>query len=431
MFAGCLILGPVEPTDVVVIGAGVAGLSCARALEEGGLSVRVLEATHRVGGRVGTDLVDGFRCDRGFSWFDANDADVRAALDVPALNPRPVERGLVLAHPEGYRILQNSQASIIATIRGGLAHPQEVARLVRWTEPLRRPEGRLLTGPDMTLAESMDRFGLSGRLREEVLRPFFRVLLGDEDLETSYQLTMLTMRRLATGIPALPALGMQAIPDQLALGLEARVELGVRVAGVSRADESRDTVTVSTEGPAVEASAAVVATDPGTAARLLGLGVPRMSGQVTWWFAAPVSPTSMRMPVLNPLGPAYGPISHAVVVSNIAPRYAAPGQHLVAACTSSVDVEVPELDPLPNELEVRKHLSALFRTGAVDSWTLVARHATSEAWPMSRPPMMLGRDVDLGDGLFVAGDHRDRPSISGAVRAGSRAAAAVLDYLAG
>ncbi len=420
-----------DRTDVAVIGAGVAGLSCARALEESGVSVRVLEATRRVGGRVGTDVIDGFRCDRGFSWFDANDPDVRAALDVPALNPRPVERGLVLADPEGYRILQNSQASVIATLRGGIAHPQDVARLVRWTDPLRRPEDRMLTGPDMTLAESLDRFGISGRLREEVLRPFFRVLVGDEDLGTSYQLTMLTMRRLARGIPALPALGMQAVPDQLALGLECRVELGVRVTGIARAAAPARAVAVTTEGDGVEAAAAVVATDPRTAAGLLGLGVPRMHGQVTWWFAAPVPPTSMRMPVLNPLGAAYGPISHAVVVSNVAPRYAAPGQHLVAACSTWAGLDGTAADPAPSELEVRKHLSALFRTGAVDSWRLVARHACAAAWPVSRPPMMLGRDVDLGDGLFVAGDHRDRPSISGALRSGRRAAAAVLDYLTG
>jgi hypothetical protein len=139
----------------------------------------------------------------------------------------------------------------------------------------------------------------------------------------------------------------------------------------------------------------------------------------------------MRMPVLNPLGPAYGPISHAMVVSNIAPRYAAQGQHLVAACSSSLEAQAAGLDAEPTEQEVRKHLSALFRTGAVDSWTLITRHATSEAWPTARPPMMLGKDVELGDGLFVAGDHRDRPSISGALRAGRRAAEAVADYLAG
>ena len=117
--------------DVAVIGAGVAGLTCARALEESGVSVRVLERSARVGGRVGTDLVDGFRCDRGFQWLNAGNADVRESVDVAALNPRPIERGMVLAHPEGYRILRGSQPALIAAIRSGLGQPQDIARLLR------------------------------------------------------------------------------------------------------------------------------------------------------------------------------------------------------------------------------------------------------------------------------------------------------------
>ena len=103
-----------DATDVAVIGAGVAGLACARALEQSGLHVRVLERSARVGGRVGTDVIDGFRCDRGFQWLNAGHPDVRAAVDVAALNPRPIEPGMVLAHPDGYRILHGSQAALIA-----------------------------------------------------------------------------------------------------------------------------------------------------------------------------------------------------------------------------------------------------------------------------------------------------------------------------
>src|SRR5688500_12168145 len=98
-----------DATDVAVIGAGVAGLTCARALEESGMSVRLLERSARVGGRVGTDVVDGYRCDRGFQWLNAADSDIRESVDVAALNPQPIERGMVLAHPDGYRVLHGSQ----------------------------------------------------------------------------------------------------------------------------------------------------------------------------------------------------------------------------------------------------------------------------------------------------------------------------------
>ena len=417
-------MDPTDPhADVAVIGAGLAGLACARALDDAGFEVRVLERSGRVGGRVGTDVVDGYRCDRGFMWLDGAHPDVREALDVAALNPRPIERGMVLAHPEGYRILQGSQASMIAAIRSGLGQPQDIARLIRWSDPLRRPAERVATGADMSLQESLDRNGISGRIREEVLRPFFRLVFGDEDLQTSYQYAMLTMQQLANGAPALPALGMQALPNQLALGLEKPVEHGVDVLALQRT--AGDGVRLQTEGGQIMARAAVVATDPMTASSLLGIGAPAMRAQSCWWFATPVSPTSLKTAFVNPLGPAGGPISHAMVVSNVAPRYAPASQHLVAAC--SIPVPGTEVGA-ETEAEVRTQLGNIFRTSTT-SWTLVTRQVEPASWPVARPPMLTGREVDLGDGVFVAGDHRDSPGIAGAIRSGRRAALAVRQLL--
>ncbi len=412
-----------HPADVVVVGAGVAGLACARFLDEAGFDVRVLERSSRVGGRIGTDVVDGYRCDRGFMWLDGSNPDVRAAVDVAALNPRPIERGMVLAHPEGYRILQGSQASMIAAIRSGLGQPQDIARLIRWSDPLRRPPERVATGADMSLQESLDRNGISGRIREEVLRPFFRLVFGDEDLQTSYQYVMTTMQQLRTAAPALPALGMQAVPNQLAFGLEKPVEHGIDVLALQRGDG--DGVRLQTEGGQVRARTVVVATDPATASSLLGIGAPPMRAQSSWWFASPVSPTSLKTAFVNPLGPAGGPISHAMVVSNVAPRYAPSAQHLVAACSVPVPGAAVGAE---TEAEVRAQLGRIFRTDTA-SWALVARQVSQASWPVARPPLLNGREVDLGDGVFVAGDHRDSPGIGGAIRSGRRAALAVRELL--
>jgi hypothetical protein len=169
----------------------------------------------------------------------------------------------------------------------------------------------------------------------------------------------------------------------------------------------------------------VVATDPATASSLLGIGAPAMRAQSSWWFASPVSPTSLKTAFVNPLGPAGGPISHAMVVSNIAPRYAPGAQHLVAAC--SVPVPGTEVG-VETEAQVRTQLGNIFRTDTA-SWTLVARQVSPAAWPVARPPMLNGREVDLGDGVFVAGDHRESPGIAGAIRSGRRAARAVREQL--
>lgn len=414
-----------DVADVAVVGAGVAGLACARLLDEAGLTVRVLEGSARVGGRVGTDVVDGFRCDRGLAWIDAAHPVLRDALDVAALNPRPIERGLVIAHPEGYRVLQGSHAALVHGIRGGLGQPQDIARLLRWSEPMRRAPERIGAGADMTLGESLDRHGLGGRLREEVLRPAFRLLFGDEDLRTSYQYAMTVLQRLRDGRPSLPALGMQSLPDQLALALSVRVEVGVAVRAVRR-DDGRG-VTLVTDDGELRARSVVVATEPAVASRLLGIGAPPMRAAATWWFAMPTPPTTLKTAFVNPLGPAGGPLSHALVVSNVAPRYAPAQQALVAAAS----VPLPEHEAgAESEADVRRQLGDLFHADT-SAWQLVTRHAHQAAWPAARPPYLLGREVDLGDGVFVAGDHREHPGIAGALASGLRAARAVRDSLVG
>ncbi len=412
-----------DATDVAVIGGGVAGLTCALALEEAGLDVRVLERTKRVGGRVGTDVIDGFRCDRGLQWLNTGHPDVRAMVDVAALNPRAIEPGMVLAHPQGYRILRGPQPALIASLRSGLGTPRDIARLLRWSEPLRSSPDRVLARADQTLAESLDRHGISGPIREEVLRPLFRLVFADEDLSTSYKFVMLGLRSLLAGTPTVPALGMQALPNQLAMNLDRAVRVGADVLGVRR--DTGDGVAVQTGDGEVRARAAVVATDPATASSLLGLSIPAMRGLSTWWFATDVRPTSMKMPFVNPFGRAAGPLSHALVVSNVAPRYAPVDRHLVAG----VVVPVPDgVVGVETEAEVRLHLAQLFQTDTT-RWDVVTRSVHTAAWPVARPPLTLGRAHDLGDGLFVAGDHRETPSIPGAMRSGRRAAAAVLARL--
>jgi len=92
-----------------------------------------------------------------------------------------------------------------------------------------------------------------------------------------------------------------------------------------------------------------------------------------------------------------------------------------------IDKDGNILIPL-DEDEVRAQLGRIFRTDTA-SWALVARQVSQASWPVARPPLLNGREVDLGDGVFVAGDHRESPGIGGAIRSGRRAALAVRELL--
>jgi hypothetical protein len=168
----------------------------------------------------------------------------------------------------------------------------------------------------------------------------------------------------------------------------------------------------------------VVAADPVTTGVLAGTPVPRMNGLATWWHAAPEAPTPLPMLLLASRTPG-GPVVNSAVMTNVAPSYAPAGCHLVQA-TTLLD-SAPD-GPAPDERDVRRHLVQLYGDMAA-TWEVVTTHLVRQALPDLPPPLQVRRPVDLGGGLFVAGDHRDTASIQGAMVSGRRAARAVARSL--
>ena len=167
--------------DVLVVGAGIAGLTCARELERSGLEVEVLEASDAVGGRVRTDVVDGFRCDRGFQLVNPAYPALRDLVDVGALELRQFAAGAALAGPEGVAIGEETRRSPgqrPPKPRSGYARPAELVRLAAWAAPALGSVPRLLAGDDEPLAASLDRHGVHGRVREELFEPFITVVVA-------------------------------------------------------------------------------------------------------------------------------------------------------------------------------------------------------------------------------------------------------------
>src|SRR6476646_2117972 len=159
--------------DVVVVGAGLAGLRCARVLQDAGRDVVVLESADEVGGRIRTDRVDGFLVDRGFQVLNPAYPAVRRWIDVDALGLQPFGAGVAavtasgrvaLGHPlRAPRLLGRTAAT-------ALRRPGEVASLLRWAAPLLRPRARRpladVVGrrPDVDRAAAWASYGMDGEL---------------------------------------------------------------------------------------------------------------------------------------------------------------------------------------------------------------------------------------------------------------------------
>lgn len=418
--------------DVVVIGAGLAGLRCATVLAEAGRDVVVLEADDEVGGRQRTDQVDGYLLDRGFQVLNPAYSAVTRAVDLAALRLRPFPVGVrvrrahgaaELAHPLRY------PTSIPASLRSGLVPPHDVAALARWALPAIIAPRSLAAGPDRTLREGWDAAAFRGPLRTEVLEPFLAGVLADDRGDTSEAFARLLVRSFARGRPGVPASGIAALPTALAAraraaGVELRLKR--RVTGIRHRLHETEIAVDGAE--TVAARAVVVATDGASAAELVGVPAPETRGLQTWWFAVDEAPTTSAMLMVD--GRRAGPIVNTVVMTLTAPSYAPAGRHLVeATCLLGTDAQ---RDPsrAPSAGQVRRQLGEVWGADA-STWQLLRRDDIPHALPAQRPPLPRTSPARVAEARYVAGDHRDTASIQGALVSGERVAAAVLADMRG
>ncbi|MEO8556189.1 MAG: FAD-dependent oxidoreductase, partial [Actinomycetota bacterium] len=160
--------------DVLVVGAGLAGLRCAVALTELGREVVVLEASDVVGGRVRTDVVNGFQCDRGFQVLNPAYPAVRRWVDVDALALQSFGAGVMVRRDDGLRVVADpfrEPRLLPQTLRSGYLRPGELTALGRWAARILVNPRAVVRAPDMTLAQSLDAAGVVGRIRQEILDP--------------------------------------------------------------------------------------------------------------------------------------------------------------------------------------------------------------------------------------------------------------------
>jgi phytoene dehydrogenase-like protein len=404
-------------SPIVVVGAGLAGLACAQRLTAAGLEVVVLEAADAVGGRVRTDEIDGFRCDRGFQLINPAYPALRRVVDLDQLDLRSFGAGVVVAGVDGRSVLADPRRLprlLPATLRSPVGSLRERVAFVRWALSCLLPVRRLLAAPDLRLADALDRAGISGELRTAVLDPFLAGVLADWEGTTSATFVRLLMRSFLLGSPAVPSTGISRLPELLAASLPAgTVRLDQRVIDVGAEH-------VRTADEEIRAEAVVVATAPRAAAELTGIPVPSTKPLTTFWHTAPRAPTTTKLLHLD--GARRGPLVNSAVLTNVAPGYAPPGRVLIASSTVSADGSAAA------ELAVRRQAGLVYGIETSD-WELVSCQVIAEALPHQPPPLVLRQPARLAGGVFIAGDHRDTASIQGALVSGRRAADAVTGGL--
>ena len=403
-------------SEIIVVGAGVAGLTCAADLCAAGASVRVLEAGDRPGGRMRTDVRDGFRLDRGFHIFNTDYPQVRRHIDVHALDLHGFAGGCLLCTDSGRHVLGHPLRMPGAwheAVPGHLASAGDLARVAAWcAKELVTPVSRLEASKDTSAREALEKDGLSKPFIDGVLRPFFAGVFFDTELATSSRVLHLVCHSMLRGTIALPADGIGAVPRQLAAKLPSgALELERPVTQLT------DAGVLLADGSEMPADHVVIATDPATAGDLVpSVQVVDSVPVTTCYHAAPRPP--MSEPILLIDGTLR--VLTTIVISNALPAAAPEGTALIATSLAT--------DSPPPEAVVRERLAELYETDTSD-WHEVATYRIERALPRMEAPWPLTRPCRIGPGRYLCGDHRATGSVQGAMASGARAAREVVAAL--
>jgi phytoene dehydrogenase-like protein len=421
---------------VLVIGAGLAGLVCARHLQQHNVDVQVLEGSDDVGGRVRSDYVDGFTLDRGFQvLFDQYPA-VRRNLDLQALDLQAFDPGAIICYNGKRTVLTYPfrDRNVPDVLEAGLTPAVPFAdklRVLRLALTKLDRDHDQRAEPDRERTDDYLRSeGFSERTIDRFFRPFFGGVFLDRSLGTTAAAFRFYFRMLNTGQTAVPADGIGAITQQLAAPLRAaqRIRCHAPVAALLRDGEQIGGVRLES-GEELEADAVVLATDAPTAARLAGLPIPEGARQtVCVYFAGRQQLYRSRKIVLNAYADAF--VNNAQLLSNVASRYAPANRHLLSAAI----VGIPALNDRQIVVRTMADLRRMWHGDeqaqrALDTYYPLRVYRIPYA-QFDQPPGIystLPVNQTAQHGLFVAAEYTDASSIQGAMVSGERCAAQIIN----
>ena len=409
---------------VIVVGAGLAGLTCAKVLADRGAEVAVFEASDGVGGRVRTDERDGFLLDRGFQVYFTAYPAARRHLDHAKLDLRAFDPGVIIHRDRERSVLSDPRrdpGSLAPSLLSDAATIGDKVRTLRLAASVRQDGWKSASESrdrDFTSLRYLQDLGFSARIVDRFFRPFYGGIFLDRDLGTSSRVLRFTFKMLASGETVVPARGIGELPQQLASHLpEDAVQLNSPVDELLR-DEER-AAGVRSAGAEHESDVVVVATDAPAANRLAGVPAPEDSvGQTCLYYASGGLGTGKKI-VLN--GEDGGFLNNVVELSNISERYAPTGESLVSA----VALGTPEA---PDEELFRRGIGDITRWFPDADLRPLAAYRIPFA-QFSQPPGVHGAlpaNRTATPGLVLAGEYTEDSSINGAMLSGERAAAEVL-----
>jgi phytoene dehydrogenase-like protein len=406
--------------STVIIGGGISGLTCAKYLNEKGYSFMLLEGSDALGGRVRTDNVDGFLLDRGFQILLTHYPEAKKILNYNNLDLKYFESGAMIKAEKGFMKMENPFRKKMAYLTmafssvGSLGDKLKIRTFANELAEMSEDEIFKLDATD-TLT-FLRNYGWSEKMINNFFKPFFGGVFLENDLTTSSNFFQFVFKQFFRGDAAIPADGMQAIPEQIAEMLPRNsIRKNARVKGFEGNQIFLD------GGEVITADRIVVATDPKTSDILLGETKQRAYNITTCtYFSAESSPLKgKKFIALNPNRK--GAVHNVCVPSDVSVHYGNAGKSLISVSTQGLE----KLDERNLTNRIKRELFDWFGA-SVNVWkhlktyhipeSLVQYRADSERQPSK-----------LGENLYRCGDYLAYPSLNAAMQTGREVAEMIME----
>jgi phytoene dehydrogenase-like protein len=385
---------------VIVVGAGLAGLSAAQSLIEAGIEVRVLEASKTIGGRVQTDEINGYRFDRGFQLINARYPEVEALHIIEKLDFRYAPRAVDIALDGSVVRLGDPRKFFLSALRSESGSIREKMAFLKYLI------SRSTHGSNV---ESELLAAGCNNLYTRVLKPFLTGVFLAQPSRVDSVSGREIIKSFISGAPGLPARGAGELSQVLAREIGV-VETGVQVNAITGLE-------LITSKGVIAARAIIVATDQITAAQLLEIEDVGESVSCTTWFHS--TPDNLECDsTLRVDGLARGAIINSIAISKLLPLSAPVGQTLFSSTSLGH----------ASESEVRRHLSLMWGVDTA-GWELVAKYDIKNSLPLFAPGRSHAQSLQVRPGVWRAGDYLSAASQNGALASGRLAALELINSL--
>ncbi len=410
-----------KPT-ITIIGAGISGLTAAVYLHQKGYKVQILEASDRAGGRIKTDVVDGFRLDRGFQVLLTEYPETKALLDYKKLNLKRFLPGATVLYDGGQFEIADPfrrPTAIFATLFAPVGSLKDKIntfflknKLVNISIP------NLFKQPEIETIAKLKKYGFSPKMIDRFYKPFFSGIFLENYLTTSSNMFDFVMKMFSEGDAAIPELGMEEIPKQLVAMLpENSIQYNVKVTAIE------NNKIIFEDGSTVETDKIIIATEAiGIASNYISKTKQNFHQVTNVYFEASIAPTQKAVVVLNASTDKKW-ANNLTVLSNISNQYAPEGKVLISVSYNGI----PAIDDETLAENMKSELKQWYGNHVAD-WKLLKTYRIQYALPNQEK---VSNEVDhskikINDNLFICGDHLLNGSINAAMKSG-RIVAELID----